>query len=254
MSVVITSCNEASNIERCLQPLSEFGEVVLVDSFSNDDTVPIARRLGATVYQRPYRSAAAQKNWALDRIKNKWVLILDADEALTPGLLGELKTLDEASAADGYWVYRQSEYLGRAIKYCGWQRDRVLRLFRTDRGRYDDVHVHEEVDLQGSESSLTHKLVHFPYRHVEQHLEKIQEYSTRGARDYVDNGGRVPLLNMLVRPPFAFLRMYLVQGGFMDGRQGFVLCLLSSYSVFLKYAKAWELRKTPSAGQRNSLS
>ncbi len=241
IGVLITCRNEAANIERCLQSVQGFGTTVVVDSFSDDDTVAIVRRFPVLLYQRPYRSAADQKNWALAKLDCEWVLILDADEALTPALRAEIESL-KAGSVRGYWIGRSSTYLSRQIKGCGWQRDKVLRLFARDSGRYDAVHVHEEVTVQGDVSRLRHKMIHFPYRDMAHHFDKINEYSSRGARDYIERGGRMPLLNMLLHPPFRFLRMFVLQAGWRDGRQGALLCLLASYSVFLKYAKAWELK------------
>ncbi len=240
ISVIVTCRDEQGRIEHCLDSTRGFGECIVVDSFSGDNTVALARARGAMVYQRPYTSAAQQKNWALDIAANDWVLILDADEVLTPELRSEI--IDLQPAACGYWIRRRSEYLGRVIRGCGWQRDRVLRLFDRTRGRYDAVEVHEEVVLDGPAGELRNPLFHHPYRDVSHHMEKINEYSSRGARDFAARGGRMPGVRMVVRPPMRFVRMYLVQAGFRDGWQGLVLCLLSMYSVFLKYAKAWELR------------
>jgi len=241
ISVIVTCRNEAPNLLRCLESVDGFGETVVVDSFSDDGTVDIARRLGATVYQRPYKSAALQKNWALGIVRNRWVLILDADEALTPSLRREIEAVEPVDV-DGYWIRRQSEYFGRLIRGCGWQRDRVLRLFDRERGRYEEREVHEEVTVRGSAPTLKERMVHYPYRSIAHHLLKINEYTTRGARDYVGGGGKMAIANMIVHPPFRFLRMYLIQKGFADGAQGALLCLLASYAVFLKYAKAWELQ------------
>lgn len=239
ISVIVTSYNEEENLKRCLRNLKGFGEILLVDSFSTDGTVAIARAYGVTVYSRPYESAARQKNWALDRVRHPWVLILDADEEVTEDLRREIVDL-QPSGIDGYWIRRDSEYLGRRIRHCGWQRDKVLRLLRANSGRYVERAVHEEIALEGRAGSLENRLLHFPYSRVEKHLSKIEEYSTRGACDYVTRSGRFAVLNMLVHPPFRFLRMYVLQGGLLDGSSGFILCLLSSYGVFLKYAKAWE--------------
>ncbi len=244
ISAIVTSFNEAANITRCLDGLEGFGEIILVDSFSADDTLELARKYPVTIYQRAYESAARQKNWALDRARYPWVLILDADEALTEPLKREIAELDETSSADGFWIRRQSDYLGHTIKHCGWQRDKVLRLFRQDLGRYEEKAVHEEVTLNGRTAMMRDKLQHFPYPNVEAHFRKIREYSSRGAIDYVANGGRLAPVNMLLHPPFRFLRMYLLQLGILDGPKGFVLCLLSSYGVYLKYAKAWKRQRS----------
>ncbi|MFH1755148.1 MAG: glycosyltransferase family 2 protein [Candidatus Latescibacterota bacterium] len=243
VSVIITCFNEASNIRRCLDGVTGFGEVIVVDSFSSDATVGIAGEYPVMLFRRPYLSAAKQKNWAIALANNDWVLVVDADEAVPRELRAEIEALPESGARDGYWIRRISEYLGKPIRRCGWQRDKVLRFFNKTRGRYNEREVHEEVVLQGGTGYFNSRLVHFPYSRIEQHFDKINEYSSRGARDYIDRGGKHPILNTLLHPPFRFIRMYLLQRGFMDGLHGFILCLLSSYSVFLKYAKAWEYRR-----------
>jgi glycosyltransferase involved in cell wall biosynthesis len=240
ISVIVTTFNEEPNIEACLDRLDGFGEVVVVDSFSTDGTLEVARRHPVVVYERPYESAAKQKNWALERVRHRWVLILDADEVMSDELRGEIERFDESSGVDGFWIRRASHYLGAPIRRCGWQRDRVLRFFDRTKGRYDEAEVHEEVEIRGNTSTFHGKLEHFPYRRIEQHLDKIETYSTRGAREYVHRGGKFPVFHMIVRPPLRMARMYLMQGGILDGRRGFLLCVVSSYGVFLKYAKAWE--------------
>lgn len=239
ISVVVTAFNEASNIERCLESVRGFGEILVVDSFSADATVAIARARASIVFQRAYTSPPDQKNWAAARARHDWLLVLDADEALDADTRAEIAALEPGTRA-GFWIRRRSDYLGRTIRGCGWQRDKVLRLYDRTRGRYPDAWVHEEVELDGEAGRLTGRLRHTPYRDVEQHLAKIDAYTTRGARQYVERGGRAALFNMLVHPPFRFFRMYVLQLGVRDGYPGLVLCLLSAYSVFLKYAKAWE--------------
>lgn len=242
ISVIVTTYNEAANIGRCLASARGFGETIVVDSFSTDNTLEVARRYPATVFVRPYRSAAVQKNWALSIVRNRWVLILDADEELSDDLREEMLRL-QTNGAKGYWIRRTSSYLGAGIRGCGWQRDKVLRLFDRTAGRYKNIEVHEEIELDGRAGFLKARLNHYPYRDVQHHIEKINEYSSRGARDYIESGGRFALVNMIVHPPFRFFRMYVLQRGFLDRSQGFLLCLLSAYSVFLKYAKAWEYQR-----------
>ena len=153
ISVIITCRDESANIARCLESVSGFGETVLVDSFSCDNTLDIARGYPVTIFVRPYDSAAAQKNWALSMVKNRWVLILDADEELTEPLRAEIRRL-ETKSTEGYWIRRTSEYLGRTIRGCGWQRDKVMRLFDREAGRYEQIEVHEEVRLAGKTKIL----------------------------------------------------------------------------------------------------
>ena len=242
ISVIVTARDEAENIGRCLASVRGFGEIIVVDSFSGDGTVEIARRERATVFQRTYTSPPDQKNWAVDRARHDWVLVLDADEWLDAALLREVELLETGDHA-GFWVYRRSEYLGRTIRGCGWQRDRVLRLYDRRRGSYPAAMVHEEVVLDGSAGRLRSRLNHRPYRDVAHHIQKIDGYTARGARQALDRGLRAPWLHLMLHPPFRFLRMYLLQLGIRDGYPGLVLCLLASASVFLKYARAWELKR-----------
>jgi glycosyltransferase involved in cell wall biosynthesis len=242
ISVIVTTRNEASNLPRCLESVRGFGEIIVVDSFSADETVGIARREHATVFQRAYLSPPDQKNWAAARACHDWVLVLDADEWLDHVLRAEIEALSPGDCA-GFWIYRRSEYLGRPMRGCGWQRDRVLRLYDRRRGHYPEARVHEEVELDGRAGRLRARLGHRPYRDVSHHIEKIDDYTARGARQAVDRGLRAPWLYLLLHPPFRFIRMYILQLGIRDGYPGLVLCLLSSAGVFLKYARAWELKR-----------
>ena len=243
ISVIVTTRNEAENVPRCLGSVRGFGEVIVVDSFSSDDTVETARRSRAIVFQRSYRSPSDQKNWGVARAQNNWVLVLDADEWLTDELRSEIEALDPGQRA-GFWIHRRSEYLGRPITGCGWQRDKVLRLYDRRRGSYPEARVHEEVVLDGVAGRLRARLGHRPYRDVAHHVEKIDDYTARGARQAVERGLRAPWLHLFLHPPFRFFRMYVLQLGIRDGYPGLVLCLLSSAGVFLKYARAWELKRT----------
>jgi glycosyltransferase involved in cell wall biosynthesis len=243
ITLVVTTRDEAANLPRCLDGARAFGEVIVVDSFSADATVAVARAAGATVFQRPYVSPPDQKNWAVARARHDWVLILDADEWMDDALCAEIEALP-ADHADGYWIYRRSEYLGRAIRGCGWQRDKVLRLYDRRRAHYPEALVHEEVEVAGAVGKLRARLGHRPYRDVAHHLEKIHAYTARGARQAVDRGLRVPWFHLWLHPPFRFVRMYVLQLGICDGYPGLVLCLMASASVFLKYARAWELKRS----------
>ncbi len=240
ISAIVTTFNEEGNIDDCLSRVEGFGEIVVVDSFSTDRTLEAARSHGAVIFVRPYESAAKQKNWALGMVRHRWVLILDADELLSDELRHEIEAFDETSGESGFWIRRDSHYLGGPIRHCGWQRDKVLRFFDRSKGRYEEVEVHEEVSLAGRAGTFRGRLEHHPYRRIEQHLDKIEQYSTRGAREFARGKRRFPLIQLMVHPAFRMIRMYVLQGGFLDGRRGFLLCLLSSYGVLLKYAKAWE--------------
>jgi glycosyltransferase involved in cell wall biosynthesis len=150
LTAIVTTFNEAPHIGETLKHLAFADEVLVIDSFSTDGTEEIARQHGATLLQHEYRSPAAQKNWAIPHAGSDWVLCVDADERVTPELAREIRrTVSDPGAQNGYEIKRRNFFLGREIRYCGWQGDWVLRLFRRDRGRYAERQVHEVVEMEG---------------------------------------------------------------------------------------------------------
>jgi len=243
LSLVVITLDEEDNIEACIESAQGAGEVIVVDSFSSDSTVEKARALGAIVYEREFISNADQKNWAMERATRPWVLILDADERLTPELREEIAGRIAAPDADGYWIYRRTEFLGTPIRHCGWDRDRVLRVMRQGRGSYPGRAVHEKLVLEGAAATLSGKIEHSPYRDLDDYIERMWRYSMRGAIELRRRGVRW-FPRILLRPPARFLRMYLLQLGFLDGTAGLVLCLLAGAGVMLKYAYLRELSRS----------
>jgi glycosyltransferase involved in cell wall biosynthesis len=241
ITVLVTTLNEAANIGACLESVAWAADRLVVDSGSTDDTPAIAARAGARVITHPYESAARQKNWALALVQHPWVLILDADEQVTPALAASIHAAVEADGPlDGYYLRRQSFFMGHPIRHCGWDRDRVLRLFRTARGRYDDRRVHELLQLDGQAGEFDAPLLHFTYRSFHDYLDKLDRYTERGADDLRAAGRKASLAALLCRPPARFLRMYVSQRGFLDGVPGLMVCGLAAGSVWLKYARLFE--------------
>ena len=241
LSALVTTKNEERTIRACLESIRWAEEVVVVDSGSVDGTLAIARSIADRVLEHEYESPAAQKNWALPQLTHTWTLILDADERVTPTLRREIEALlADPLRRDGYWIRRENSFYGRPIRSSGWQRDRVLRLFDRRKGSYRPVLVHEEVNLQGPAGHLEAKLLHEPYRDLDQYFEKWSRYSRWSAEELARRGVRASWLRLLVRPWLRFLRMYVLEGGFREGRRGIVLCWLAAFSVFTKYARRWE--------------
>ncbi|KPJ59914.1 MAG: hypothetical protein AMJ46_09070 [Latescibacteria bacterium DG_63] len=250
VTAIIPTFNEEANIRECLESVSWADEVVVVDSFSTDSTVEICREHGVTVVQHEYLNSASQKNWILPRVSNTWVLIVDADERVTEPLRKEiLSILGSEPECDGYWIRRRNRFFGKEIRFCGWQRDKVLRLFDRDKGRYEEKHVHAEVSIDGRTGVLSGHLLHDSYRSFSSYLTKLDTYTDWGAQDDAQGGGRFVTARLLLRPPARFVRMYVLQLGFLDGLEGFILCVLAATSVFIKYAKLWRMLHL-SAGQK----
>lgn len=246
VTATLITRDEAANIEAALASVAWADEVIVVDSESTDGTVAVARKHGARVEVRPWPGYSAQKNYAASIAANDWILSLDADERVTPALATEIRAL---LAADpplrGYRVPRVSHYLGRWIRGTDWYPDYQLRLYDRRAGEWNGRRVHESVALKGQPGVLRHDLQHYPYRDISHHLATIDRYTTLAAEEMRANGRRVSLAGLALHPPFAFLRNYVLRGGFRLGGVGFVLSVLNSYYVFLKLAKTW-------AGSRGS--
>ena len=241
LSVLVTTKNEERTLRACLESARWAEEIVVVDSGSADQTLAIARSLADRVLEHEYENPAAQKNWALPRLTHDWTLILDADERLTPELRAEIESvLADPARRDGYWIRRENWFYGKPIRSAGWQRDRVLRLLDRRKGAYRPVLVHEEVDLRGRSDTLRARLLHEPYRDLDHYFEKWSRNSRWSAEELRRRKVRATGARLLLRPWLRFARMYLLEGGFREGRRGIVLCGLAAFSVFTKYARLWE--------------
>lgn len=241
LSVLVTTKNEETTLRACLESARWAEEIVVVDSGSTDQTLAIARSLADRVLEHEYENPAAQKNWALPQLANDWTLILDADECVTPELRAEIESvLANPARRDGYWIRRENWFYGKPIRSAGWQRDRVLRLLDRRKGAYRPGLVHEEVDLQGASGALRAPLFHEPYRDLDHYFEKWSRYSRWSAEELKRRNVRATGAKLLLRPWLRFVRMYLLEGGFREGRRGVVLCGLAAFSVFAKYARRWE--------------
>lgn len=242
VSLVVVTFNEERNIAHCLESAKGVGEMIVVDSFSTDRTVEIARRLGAHVFSREYVSSADQKNWAMQQARKEWILILDADEALSQELKEQIASELISPVADAYKMRRRNEFLGRVIKHCGWGRDWVVRLFKKGKAFYPERTIHEKLDVTGRVKKLSGTIEHCPYRNLSSYGYKLNDYARRSAIQ-LKREGRGWFPQIILNPPARFIRMYFLQLGFLDGWRGFVICSLAATSVFFKYAFLMEMKK-----------
>jgi glycosyltransferase involved in cell wall biosynthesis len=248
ISVLIPVLNESENLAQLLPLLAWAGEIIVVDSYSEDTTVAIAEAAGAKIISRIYTTPAEQKNWAIPQAQFDWVLIFDADERPTPELIAEIqlfldKNKSEAAAFDGFWIGRENYFLHQRVKYSGWRGDAVIRLIRRDTCRYDSKKVHEEIEQKGMRiGRLEAKMQHFTYRSLDHFIDKLQRYATWAAEDYATKTKKVGLWQLWCKPAFRFFKHYFLQAGFLDGRAGFIISSLMAWGVFLRYAKLLESR------------
>jgi len=237
VSVVMPTLNEAKNIRRALADLFWADEVIVVDGGSTDETATIAGRTGARVLIVPGVTIAAQRNAGITAARNRWIVALDADEQITPALRRSLASLAEASdvAYTAFRIRSRNWHLGRELRHGPWGRDWKVRVFSRDR-RYGDQRVHEHLEALGEVGTLEGELLHHPYRDLSHQVLKIAQYAKWAAQDQAARGKRGRVRDLLFRPPWRFVRDYIVYSGWRDGAAGFVVAAVSAFSVFLKYA------------------
>ncbi len=247
VTVTVIAKNEADAIADALRSVSWADEIVVVDAESTDETVAIARQFTDRVVVRPWTGYVDQKNHAAAIAANDWISSLDADERVPPSLAAEIReVLAGDPACAGYRVPRVSFYFGRWMRTTDMYPDYQLRLYDRRRGQWTGRYVHESVRVEGDAGRLRHELQHHPYRDLSEHLVRMDRYTTLAARQMHEQGRRATVVHLVLHPKLAFLRNYVVKGGFRDGKAGFIISLVNAYYVFLKFAKLWELQR-PSA-------
>lgn len=241
LTILIPTFNEERHIREAIACSRFADEILVVDSFSTDRTVEIARELGARILEHEYLNSATQKNWAIPQAGCEWVMILDADERIPEALQHEIRAFVNNPGSDaGLRIFRNGFFMGKPIRYCGWQDDSVLRVFPRDRGRYADREVHADAFVDGTVRVAQHRLDHFTFDNFGQYMRKFDRYTTWAAGDRAHRTPKVTAVHLLGRPLWRFFKQYILRLGILDGRAGIIVCMLAAFSVFLKYAKLWE--------------
>ena len=235
LSVIIISKNEAHDIEECLRSVSFADEIVVVDSESTDDTCDIARRYTQHVHVVPWRGFGPQKNHALDLATGDWILSLDCDERISEPLRDSIVKAIDSTDAVGFMLPFRTSYCGRFIRFGDWSNERKLRLFRRDAGRFDDAIVHEKINLRGPIRTLKGHVLHYSVRSREDMLEKGIRYAELGADSAFQSGRTATRFTAWGRGGFAFIRGYILKGGFLDGRRGLELAVTLARLTYRKY-------------------
>jgi glycosyltransferase involved in cell wall biosynthesis len=245
VSAVIIVYDEERNLPSCLETLSWADEIVVVDSYSQDRTVEVARKHTDAIYQRKYQGHIDKKRFAVSKASHDWVFSIDADERATSELVEEIKAVlsKGGDGRDAYTMPRITWHLGRWIRHGEWHPDRVTRLFRKSRMRYEGTEPHDRVIIDGLTGHLKGKLLHYNYRDYAHQIRTVQAYSDLAARDMLGNKAHAGILNLVFRPAFRFFKCYFLKLGFLDGWPGFIMASTSAFYVHAKYAKLYELQK-----------
>jgi glycosyltransferase involved in cell wall biosynthesis len=240
LSVFVTTYNNARTLGACLESVKWADEIILLDSFSGDATLEIAQRYGCVIHQHTFLGYGAQKQSALEKTTHRWVLLLDADEMLTPESQAEIRALLAAGpSADGYTLPRQEQMFWR----MGDPRARMnhfLRLFDKTKGRISTMPIHAAPQVQGRIERLRHPFFHFGETSIHIKVEKVNGYSTGLVADKQAKGTHPNPWVMLLYPPLAFVRNYLFKGNYRNGWAGFIAAVIMAFYAFMKYAKLYE--------------
>lgn len=245
ITAIIPTYNEEGNIKGAIESCLFADEIIVVDSFSKDKTVEIAKSYPQVkVLEHEYINSAAQKNWTIPQASYDWIFLLDADERTTPELIKEIKETVKKPQAVAYWIGRQNYFMDKKLNHV-WKNDAVIRLFRKSKCRYQDKHVHSEIETDGVVSRLRSKLNHdtYKYKGLLDHLKKNNRYSTWAALDRVNKIKKITLYHLMVKPSFAFFKRYILQLGVLDGRVGFIISCLGAWSVFMRNVKIWRMHQ-----------
>ena len=245
LSVVIITFNEAHNIGRCLDALAGVAdEVVILDSFSTDNTERICREKGVRFEQHAFDTFYAQKNRAVDLAAYPRVLSLDADEVLSEPLRQSILAAKSDWRCDGYEMNRLTNYCGQWIHHSGWYPDRKLRLFDRRKGRWATKHPHEYVEMTPGSSigRLSGDLLHYSYYTVQEHTDRTRKYAEMAAYALHAAGKSASRWKVVLSPAFKFFRNYILKLGFLDGRAGWTICKIAAWETYLKYRMLLRLR------------
>ncbi len=252
LTALIPCGNEEQVIRGCLESVQWADEILVVlDAASHDRSREICEEFTDRILVHEYVDSASQKNWAIPQAAEPWVMVVDADERVTPELRDRVLEIlaEHGGGCDGYRVRRENLYYGQPIRHGGWHADYLLRLFRRDVGRYQDLRVHADVEVPGKVGRIEAPFLHDTHRGMRLYLQKFDRYTTWAAEDLYRQGRQPTWWQLFFRPWFRFLKMYFLRLGFLDGMRGLLIAGSAAMVVFTKYAKLWEMRYLDGQGR-----
>lgn len=242
LTVIIPTLNEEEFVARAIESASFADEILLIDSYSKDRTVEIAKKYEVAIYQRHFDDFSSQKNYAIDKAQNDWIFILDADETISPELREEVvSVLKKEDLYEAYEICFSRMFMGQQMKYGTARNETKIQLFNRKHCRYGTKLVHENLIINGKTKTLNHKILHYTYRSFDHFIGKKNHYAWLQARERLNKGEKPNLFHFLIKPPFRFFSEYIIKRGFMDGYPGFFNAYINSYGVMTRYIKLWLL-------------
>jgi len=242
ISALAITYNEETHIESYIKSLSFADEIIIVDSFSTDKTVEIAKQFDVKIISRPFKNFSDQKNFAISQARHDWIVFFDLDEKIPPALVQEIVAkVNAAVPLYAYNVNRNFHFMGKRIKYSGFQTDKAVRLFHKNHCKYNGNTVHERIETNGEIGLLKHALDHQTYKSFDNYNTKLSMYSKLQAEELFKKDVRPNLIHFLFRPWYRFMHQYFLRLGFLDGKEGFIISYVHAFSVFKRYIQLWAM-------------
>ena len=247
LSICIICKNEGKNIRRCIESAIWADEVLIYDTGSTDNTVEICKEYKITIYENnPWEGSGKSFHNAINKAKNDWVFHLDADEEITKDLKASIQNFMNNPTPDiAFRIKRVSFFMGQKINYSSWQRDHTLRLFNRKNGNFNFKPLHPFVEVNCPIKMLEGILLHYTYPNLRTQISKMLSHSERGADYGYEKKQKSSVSKACIRGIAKFIKMYIINFGFLDGKKGFVLAINASFGVYLKYIYLWEKLQNP---------
>jgi len=247
LTVIIPTLNEAHNIGSLLEQIDFANEIIVIDSYSSDDTEAIAKTFKTKIIQRKFDNFSNQKNYAIDAAKNSWIFLIDADERVPEKLKEEvLSIINSDTKIDGFWIYRTNFFMERRLRFSGIQNDKVLRLFRKESCRYNGKLVHEEIETKGTTAFLKNRFDHYSFHNFASYKNKLDKYARLQSVEYEQKVKHVTPYHLIIKPAFRFFKHYIIGLGILDGYPGLKYAYWQMHTVYLRYAYVKQLKKSNS--------
>ena len=242
ISALGITLNEANSIEKYIKSLWFADEIIIVDSFSSDETIALASTFEkVTVYKREFKNFSDQKNFAISKAKYDWVVFFDLDEEVTQPLANEIiEIFNSKSKVAAYSVKRNFIFMGKSLRYSGFQTDWVIRFFNKELCNYDNL-VHEALIINGRTKKLKNRLPHHTYTTFDNYTKKLHQYSALQAKMLYEKKKKPTLYHFVFRPFYRFWHQYIIRLGILDGKEGFILAYINAFSVYKRYVNLWLL-------------